>query len=63
MGGLHHEMQAELAGLSSKGQHHIIRGADHFLQLDHPDRMTQAILGVVAEARERTGPEARPGDR
>ncbi len=63
MGGLHHEMQAELAGLSSKGQHHIIRGADHFLQLDHPDRVAQAILGVVAEARERTGLEARPGDR
>lgn len=62
MGGLHHEMQAELAALSSNGEHHIIEGADHFLQLDHPGRIARAILGVVAEARDRSVRGTQPGD-
>jgi pimeloyl-ACP methyl ester carboxylesterase len=43
-----------MAALSSKGQHRIIEGASHTMQVDHPDAVVQAVREVVEAARATT---------
>jgi pimeloyl-ACP methyl ester carboxylesterase len=40
-----------MAALSSKGEHRIIEGGSHTMQVDHPDAVVQAVREVVEVAR------------
>jgi pimeloyl-ACP methyl ester carboxylesterase len=40
-----------IAALSSKGEHRIVEGASHTMQVDHPDAVVQAVREVVEAAR------------
>jgi pimeloyl-ACP methyl ester carboxylesterase len=44
-------MHAEMAALSSKGEHRFIPGAGHYIQRDAPQAVVDAVTDVVAEAR------------
>ncbi len=46
-------MHAEIAALSSRGVHRIVPHAGHFIQLDQPDAVVEAIDEVVSRARYR----------
>lgn len=41
----------ELAALSRSGKRRIVKDAGHYIQLEHPDIVTSAVLEVVAQAR------------
>lgn len=45
------EMQAELAALSSKGKRVVAERSGHYIQLDQPDFVIEAIREVVEAAR------------
>ena len=45
------EMQADLVTLSARGSHEVARESDHYVHLDQPKTVVDAILAVVAEAR------------
>jgi pimeloyl-ACP methyl ester carboxylesterase len=45
------EMQAELAALSSDAKHIMAEGAGHYVQLDDPDLVTEAIEDLVRRVR------------
>jgi pimeloyl-ACP methyl ester carboxylesterase len=45
-------MQAELAALSTNSDHRLIAGATHFIHLDDPEAVVQAIRDVVLAARD-----------
>ena len=45
------EMQADLVTLSSRGRHVVANEADHYVHLNQPETVVDAILAVVAEAR------------
>jgi pimeloyl-ACP methyl ester carboxylesterase len=40
-----------MAALSSKGEHRIIEGGSHTMQVDHPDAVVQAVREIVQAAR------------
>jgi pimeloyl-ACP methyl ester carboxylesterase len=42
---------AVLAALSTKGEYSVIRGAGHMIQIDAPDAVIDAVLGMVARTR------------
>ncbi len=46
------EMQAELAALSSRGKHIIAEESGHYIQVDQPELVVDAIREVVQTARE-----------
>jgi pimeloyl-ACP methyl ester carboxylesterase len=46
------QMQAELAGLSSKGVREIATESEHYIQYDEPDLVVDAVRRVVMQARE-----------
>jgi pimeloyl-ACP methyl ester carboxylesterase len=48
-------LQAELAQLSPHGQHRIVEQSGHFIQLDHPQLVIEAIRDVVMQVRAETG--------
>ncbi|MGA8868112.1 MAG: alpha/beta hydrolase [Candidatus Sulfotelmatobacter sp.] len=52
------QMQEELAHLSSRGTRTIAKGSSHYIQIDRPDVVVDAIRRVVDEVR-----QARPGSR
>lgn len=47
-------MQRELAALSTRSDHRLVREAGHFIHLDDPDVVVQAIRDVVLAVRENT---------
>ena len=44
-------MHAEMASLSTRGEHRFIAGASHYIQRDAPDAVVAAIADVVAAVR------------
>jgi pimeloyl-ACP methyl ester carboxylesterase len=48
------EMQAELAALSTNSDQRLIPETTHFIHLDDPEAVVQAILDVVRSARDGT---------
>jgi len=54
---IHHRIQVELADLSTSGTHFQVEDADHYLQLDYPDRVADAIVGIAAAVGDRAGQE------
>ena len=48
---VHHEMQAELAVLSPKGKRIIAEESGHYIQVDQPQAVIDAICQVVEAAR------------
>jgi pimeloyl-ACP methyl ester carboxylesterase len=44
-------MQDELARLSTRGTHVIAKNSGHFIQLDRPDIVIEAVRKVVDQAR------------
>ena len=46
------QMQKELVGLSSLSTQVIAKGSGHYIQLDRPDVVVEAVRGVVAKVRE-----------
>jgi hypothetical protein len=48
------KMQAELAGLSKNSDQRVIPETTHFIHLDDPQAVAQAILDVVRSARDGT---------
>lgn len=45
------ELQAELAGLSSRGRLVVAQGSGHYIQLERPQLVVDAISEVVAAGR------------
>jgi len=45
------QLQAELAGLSSQGRLVVAEGSGHYIQLDRPELVIDAIAEVVTAAR------------
>jgi pimeloyl-ACP methyl ester carboxylesterase len=55
------QMQEELTHLSSRGTRTIAKNSSHYIQLDRPDAVVEAIRGVVDQARQsQSAPEPRP---
>jgi len=55
------QMQNELAGLSTRSTHVIAKNSGHYIQIDRPDLVTEAVRKVAGEARElRSTPESQP---
>ncbi len=48
------QMQEELAHLSTRGTRIVARNSSHYIQLDRPDLVIDAVRRVVAEARQST---------
>ncbi|UCD24758.1 MAG: alpha/beta hydrolase [Gemmatimonadota bacterium] len=46
------QMQAELAGLSTRGVHEIATESEHYIQFDQPDLVVDAVRRVVMQARD-----------
>lgn len=54
-------MQDELAQLSTKSTHVIAKNSGHYVQLDRPDLVIEAVRGVVDQARQiQSAPEVKP---
>jgi pimeloyl-ACP methyl ester carboxylesterase len=49
-------MHAEMAALSSKGQHRFVPGAGHYIQRDAPQAVIDAAAEVIAAARSKSVP-------
>jgi pimeloyl-ACP methyl ester carboxylesterase len=49
-------MHAEMAALSSKGEHRFVPGAGHYIQRDQPQAVIDAVTEVVAAARNQLAP-------
>ncbi|QJR37854.1 alpha/beta fold hydrolase [Gemmatimonas groenlandica] len=47
-----HQLHAELAGLSCRGRHQIVPGSSHFIQIDRPNAVVNAIVEVVEAVRQ-----------
>jgi pimeloyl-ACP methyl ester carboxylesterase len=45
------KMQEELAHLSSKGTQAVARNSGHYIQIDRPDMVIDAVQGVIEQAR------------
>jgi pimeloyl-ACP methyl ester carboxylesterase len=45
-------MQEELAHLSTRGTRHVAQGSGHYIQLDRPDVVIEAVRQVVRQVRE-----------
>jgi len=55
------QMQDELAQLSTKSTHVIAKNSGHYIQLDRPDLVIEAVRGVVDQARQiQSAPEVKP---
>ncbi|MER2177773.1 MAG: hypothetical protein ABS955_08795, partial [Stenotrophomonas maltophilia] len=44
-------LHAEQAALSSRGQQQIVSDAGHYIQIDQPDRVVDAVREVVDDVR------------
>jgi hypothetical protein len=44
-------MHDDLAKLSSAGSNRVVKGANHYIQVDKPDAVIDAVGEVVAAAR------------
>jgi hypothetical protein len=44
------KMQEELPGLSTRGRRLIVKGATHYIQLDRPQAVIDAVNGILKEA-------------
>ena len=54
-------MQQELAHLSSRSTRTIAKHSGHYIQLDQPDLVIEAVREVVNQARQvQSAPEAKP---
>ncbi|WP_309669718.1 alpha/beta hydrolase [Gemmatimonas sp.] len=47
-----HQLHAELAGLSCRGRHQIVPGSSHYIQIDRPNAVVDAIVEVVVAVRQ-----------
>jgi pimeloyl-ACP methyl ester carboxylesterase len=45
-------MQNELAQLSTRGRHIIAKNSGHYIQLDRPDIVVDAVRQVINQVRE-----------
>jgi pimeloyl-ACP methyl ester carboxylesterase len=55
------QMQEELAHLSTRGTHTIAKNSGHYVQLDRPDLVVEAVRKVVDQARSaQPAPEPKP---
>jgi len=54
------QMQEELAHLSTSGTQVIAKNSGHYIQLDRPDVVVDAVRTVVDQARQRPRPAATP---
>lgn len=45
------ELQREIAGLSSRGEHLVVEGAGHMIHHEHPEAVVAAIRSVVEDVR------------
>jgi pimeloyl-ACP methyl ester carboxylesterase len=55
------QMQEELAHVSNRSARTIAKHSGHYIQLDRPDLVIEAVRGVVDQARQvRSAPEAKP---
>lgn len=50
---LWNRMHGEVARLSTIGSHRVVEGANHYIQLDRPDAVVEAVHEVVMAARRR----------
>jgi pimeloyl-ACP methyl ester carboxylesterase len=50
---LWHRLHGEVARLSTIGSHRVVEGANHYIQLDRPDAVIDAVGELVAAARRR----------
>lgn len=50
------KMQTELAGLSTRGSQRIAKNSGHYIQLDRPDMVVDAVRQVVEQARQAQQP-------
>ncbi|MEQ8860461.1 MAG: alpha/beta hydrolase [Pseudomonadales bacterium] len=50
------ELQLELTALSSRGERHVARDSGHVIQLEQPDIVIEAVVGLIGRLRA----EARP---
>ncbi|HUO26017.1 MAG TPA: alpha/beta hydrolase [Candidatus Aquilonibacter sp.] len=46
------QMQAELSQLSTRSTHTVVKGSGHYIQMDRPEAVIDAIRTVVTEARQ-----------
>ncbi len=44
-------LHAQLAALSTRGQHRVVKGAGHYIQRDQPQAVVQAVTDVLAQLR------------
>jgi hypothetical protein len=51
-------MQEELAHLSSRGTQVIAKNSSHYIQLDRPDVVIDAVRNVVQQVREPQTPQS-----
>jgi hypothetical protein len=55
------QMQKELASLSTRGSQVIAKSSGHYIQLDRPDLVVEAVHNVVDQARKlQSSPESKP---
>jgi hypothetical protein len=55
------QMQEELAHLSTRGTQMIARNSGHYIQLDRPEVVIEAVRKVVDQARQaQSAPELKP---
>ena len=53
-----HELQADLAGLSTNSEWNVVEGAGHFIQHDRPDAVVDAVRRVIAQLESRAHSES-----
>ena len=54
------KMQEELAHLSTRGTHAVAKNSSHYIQLDRPDVVIEAVRSVVEQARQGSGAPRKP---
>lgn len=55
------KMQEELAQLSRRSTHMLVKNSGHYIQLDQPNAVTEAVRNVVEQARaQQTATAAKP---
>jgi pimeloyl-ACP methyl ester carboxylesterase len=54
------KMQEELAHLSTRGTQTIAKNSSHYIQLDRPDVVIEAVRSVVEQARQGSGAPRKP---
>jgi pimeloyl-ACP methyl ester carboxylesterase len=51
------QMQAELAALSDNAEHSVAPGTGHYIHLDDPAAVSNAVVAMIGRCRARTAAE------